>query len=107
MFCTDLPRDAGEMTAILGLTARQMQAANFCRAPGCRHCAHTGYHGRRGVFELLLAGQDMRRAISRSAGADTLRHLMEKKRQTSLRDQGRALVCEGVISLAEYQRVLG
>lgn len=96
-----------KIAAAWGLHAEQLAAANFCYATGCQHCAYTGYRGRRGVFELLSAEQGIRQAISQAADTDTLRQLMQQHSQTSLREQARLLVCQGTLSLAEYQRVFG
>jgi type IV pilus assembly protein PilB len=36
-----------------GITPQMMQNANFSRGRGCSHCNHTGYRGRKGIFEML------------------------------------------------------
>ena len=104
--CREPDTQGKKIAAALNLSVEQARSASFYCAVGCRHCAYTGYHGRQGVFELLLAEQAIRQAIAQSADADALRCLMERHSQASLRDQARSLVCQGIISLAEYQRVL-
>jgi type IV pilus assembly protein PilB len=36
-----------------GITPQQLQNANFMRGRGCSTCNHTGYRGRKGIFEML------------------------------------------------------
>src|SRR5262249_27470265 len=36
-----------------GLTPQQALQANFMRGRGCTYCHHTGYRGRKGIFEML------------------------------------------------------
>jgi type IV pilus assembly protein PilB len=36
-----------------GITPQQMQNANFMRGRGCSYCNHTGYRGRKAIFEML------------------------------------------------------
>src|SRR3954447_18987407 len=42
---------AAEITAA-GLTPQQAQQATFMRGRGCNHCNHTGYRGRKGIYEM-------------------------------------------------------
>jgi len=43
-----------------GITPEQLQTANFLRGRGCAHCNHTGYRGRKGIFEMLRMNASMR-----------------------------------------------
>src|SRR5436309_9549172 len=43
---------AAELKAA-GLSPAQVAAATFSRGRGCAHCNHTGYRGRKGIFEML------------------------------------------------------
>ena len=33
--------------------SEQSQAAQFCSGQGCSLCHHTGYRGRKGIFEMM------------------------------------------------------
>ena len=36
-----------------GYTPEQLKTANFIRGQGCNYCHHTGYRGRKGIFEMM------------------------------------------------------
>ena len=37
----------------LDVTPEQIETAKFMRGTGCAYCQHTGYRGRKAVFELM------------------------------------------------------
>ncbi|MBF0399267.1 MAG: GspE/PulE family protein [Magnetococcales bacterium] len=86
----------------LGIT--QAEAVLF--APGgCGKCAKTGYKGRTGVHELLVASPEMKKQIARGARADELRQLAMKEGMRTLLQDGVAKVFKGQCDLAQLFRV--
>ena len=47
---------------------------------GCVRCAHTGYKGRIGIYELMLISDAQRRLILEKASADDLRAVRARRR---------------------------
>jgi type IV pilus assembly protein PilB len=47
--------------------------AVFRRGKGCNHCQHTGFHGRKAVFELMVMNSVLREMTFRSEPAQNLR----------------------------------
>ena len=76
------------------------------RGRGCEECYHTGYHGRRGVFEILTVDGELRRKIARNAGYDELLGQARKNGLVTLGDNCRALVLRGEITAAEATRAM-
>ncbi len=76
-------------------------------AEGCSECLE-GYHGRTGLFELMIVDQDMSEAI-RSGHTDSrkLRELAISKGMITLLDDGIARVLDGQTSLSEVLRSIG
>ncbi len=74
---------------------------------GCPHCMHTGYIGRRGLYELLTASEELRDVILKQPSVQQLRRAAQNTVFSSLRDTGYQLVAEGHTSLDEIDRVLG
>jgi type IV pilus assembly protein PilB len=69
-----------------GLTPDQVANAAFMRGRGCNHCNHTGYRGRKGIFELMRMSGPLRemtfareptQAIRRQARLLGMRNLLE------------------------------
>ena len=44
----------------MGLTEDQISKAKFMKPVGCDHCHGTGYHGRIGIFEIMLMNNELR-----------------------------------------------
>lgn len=75
------------------------------RAVGCRHCRHTGYSGRLGLFELLVADDEVRRLASERASTHLVQQAAVKAGMANLRDNGWRKVCRGITTVDEVLRV--
>ena len=78
----------------------------FYRGEGCPECRHTGFHGRRAVFEILTVNDKLRRLISQGADYDALLKAAADTDFTSMRDNCRALVLSGETTAAEAARAI-
>lgn len=76
-------------------------------ARGCPRCLGTGHLGRRAVFELLSATDEMRSAILKNPSMDDIRKTLEDTPFVRLRDHGYQLVAEGVCAFEEIERAVG
>ncbi len=74
-------------------------------APGCAACGQTGYQGRTGIFELMVANDAIRAQIHNRASEADIRAAALKAGMTLMRDDGERLVREGVTSREELVRV--
>jgi general secretion pathway protein E/type IV pilus assembly protein PilB len=79
--------------------------ATIYRAAGCRHCRNTGYTGRVGLFELLVADDEIRRLASERAPTHVVQQAAIKRGMRSLRSDGWQKVCRGQTSVDEVLRV--
>jgi type II secretory ATPase GspE/PulE/Tfp pilus assembly ATPase PilB-like protein len=77
------------------------------KAGGCERCLDTGYHGRRAVFELLTANQQLRDVILNNPTIADIKDALGRTMFTTLGDNGYALVAEGVTAVNEIERVTG
>jgi type IV pilus assembly protein PilB len=71
---------------------------------GCSFCAHTGFLGRTGIFELLIMTDDIRNAIHKNASTDEIRKIAIKQGMNSLKRDGLLKVKTGVTTVAEIMR---
>jgi type IV pilus assembly protein PilB len=76
----------------------------FHRGNGCAFCAHTGFHGRIGVFEVLRISDALKRLLVRDAPPEALRAQAVAEGMTSLRAAGVAKIEEGLTTIAEVMR---
>jgi len=75
------------------------------RPVGCAECGHTGYKGRTGVYELMVADDKVKSLIHSRAAESQLFVAAEQAGLRSMREDGERLVAEGVTSAEEVMRV--
>jgi len=76
--------------------------------PGqCVRCAHTGYKGRTGLYEVMTMTDALRSLILEGASHHDLRAEASSNGMRTLREAGFAKVREGITSISEVLRVLG
>ncbi|MBH9552405.1 type II secretion system ATPase GspE [Inhella gelatinilytica] len=71
---------------------------------GCPECGHTGYKGRTGVYELMVADDQVRTLIHNQASESELWAAARAKGMHSMREDGERLVRAGITSLEEVMR---
>ena len=67
------------------------------RGKGCEACAHTGYYGRQGIFELLIVDEEIRKMILKNADSNQIR-------QTAREGQGMKTLLEDGIEKVKSGR---
>ena len=72
---------------------------------GCAECSNTGYKGRTGVYELMVADDKIRGLIHSRAAESQLFVAAEASGLQSMREDGERLVDEGITSPEEVMRV--
>jgi general secretion pathway protein E len=72
---------------------------------GCPECGMSGYKGRTGVYELMVADDEIRGLIHAQAAESKLFEVAQLSGMKTMRDDGDRLVAEGVTSLEEVLRV--
>lgn len=55
------------------ITEDQLATGEFIRGRGCNHCQHTGYRGRKAVFELMVMNSTLREMAFNSEPTQNLR----------------------------------
>jgi general secretion pathway protein E len=72
---------------------------------GCPECGMSGYKGRTGVYELMVADDEIRSLIHAQAAESKLFEIAQLNGMKTMREDGDRLVAEGVTSLEEVLRV--
>lgn len=75
------------------------------KGQGCRRCQGTGYHGRMGIFEMMVVTDDVRALILENASPRDLRQASAQQGMTSLRDDGFRHLRGGRTTVEEILRV--
>ena len=74
--------------------------------PICPSCSGLGYKGRIGIFEMLVVDDNIRQALAQQPSADVVQQLAIKAGMKTLREEGIALLAQGITSIPELQRAL-
>ncbi|RCX09489.1 GspE/PulE family protein [Extensimonas vulgaris] len=94
-------------SSLLGVLAQRLvrKYCSACHGQGCDACGHTGYAGRTGVFELLVADEAIRAQIHAQAPEAAIRASALAAGMTLMRDDGERLIAAGITSREEVLRV--
>jgi type II secretory ATPase GspE/PulE/Tfp pilus assembly ATPase PilB-like protein len=77
----------------------------FFQPHGCNDCNQTGYRGRVGIHELLVASDSIKRLVARKATADELRNAAIQDGMLTLLQDGIKKVLEGITDFEQVRRV--
>lgn len=78
---------------------------NWQRGKGCRRCGQTGYYGRIGLFELMVADEEMGRLIVKKAPVEEIRAYAIQTGMRPLLKDGLMKAKDGVTTVEEVLRV--
>ena len=94
-------------SSLLGVLAQRLvrKWCTHCHGAGCKLCGHTGYAGRTGVYELLVADEAIRAQIHNTASEADIRAAGILGGMTLMREDGERLVRSGVTAREELVRV--
>lgn len=87
------------------LTPEQLSIANFRRGKGCKNCQHTGYRGRKAVFELMMMNATLRDMAFRSEPAQNIRRQARLFGMRTLVEDAVDKAVEGITTLAEAYKL--
>jgi len=88
----------------LSLRPEDVAGRTFFFGKGCDYCNHTGYKGRRGLFETMVLDDDLREMIMKHASTAVLRKESRKRGMRSLRESGLLTLYDGVTTIEEVVR---
>jgi len=92
-----------EELAKLGVKAGMQPT--FYRPVGCAECMRTGYHGRTGIYEILLMDDEIRQMILSKVDSGRIKNRAIEKGMRTLRDDGARKVVDGITTMEEILRV--
>ena len=91
-----------EVLESLGLP--QDQKINLVKGEGCQDCRLTGYAGRMGIYEILIANEDLRNLIVTKASSRDLRAIAAKNGFIGIREEGLKAALNGWTTPEEILR---
>lgn len=85
----------------LGLSAYDIGDKTFYFGKGCAECNHTGYKGRKGLFELLKISDPIRTLVNEKAPGVVIRQKAIELGMSTLRADGLRCIFEGLTTIEE------
>ena len=94
-------------SSVVGVIAQRLVRVfcKDCKGKGCKVCLNTGYKGRRGIYELMVPDEQIRKLIANKAALDEIRQAVLKTGMKTMREDGLEKVEKGLTSREEVLRV--
>ena len=89
---------------MLNLDPADLGGKEFFYGRGCSSCHDTGYHGRRGIFELLTITDPVRELIDQSAATMVIRQKAVEGGMKTIREDGLRGIYDGDTTVEEVLR---
>jgi type IV pilus assembly protein PilB len=99
--CKEPDQPGGHEIKQANITPQQLKNATFMRGRGCSHCNHTGYRGRKGIFEMLRMTNAMREMTFKREPTQTLRRHARLGGMRQLLEDGIEKALKGITTLEE------
>lgn len=97
--------EESELRAV-GLSKERLDGQPLYRPEGCSRCDRTGFHGRKGVFELLEMDSSLREQVFQGAPANVIRERAQASgKMTTLLEDGVRKVISGMTTIPEILRI--
>ena len=76
------------------------------RGAGCDNCYHTGYRGRKAIYEILCVSHEIRKMIVNADSDDTIKQQAIAEGMKTLRKDGIEHILSGTTTLEELRRLV-
>ncbi len=96
-----------EQLSEMGFETDAMKDFTFYKGKGCKNCNNTGYHGRIGIYELLVMNETLRDMTYQMAATEEIRSAAKANGMTSLKEDGLIKARDGKTTLDEIFRTTG
>jgi len=103
--CPHCRKESAIDKRVLKKLSLDTKITNYTRGTGCPKCLDSGYRGRKGIYELMVIDEEMRKIILERRSADTLRNRAKRMGMKTLREMGIEKVKEGLTTPEEVLRV--
>jgi type IV pilus assembly protein PilB len=90
-----------ELLRQMGLSPHEIGDKNFYYGTGCDACNHTGYKGRKGIYELLEITDPIREMINQRAPSIVIKQKAVELGMVTLREDGLRSIYDGETTIEE------
>jgi type IV pilus assembly protein PilB len=97
-----IPTD--EQLMELNLRRADIEGRTLFRGRGCDNCNHSGYRGRKAIFEIMQMDDQLREMVMQEASTTVLRAECRRRGMRTLRESGLLAIFEGQTTIDEVVR---
>jgi type IV pilus assembly protein PilB len=90
---------------LCGLTEQELEGKTIYKSAGCNACNHTGYRGRRGIFEYMEMNTELRELAFARSAVNKLRVAANATGMRNLLGDGKLKILDGETTLEEIARI--
>ena len=90
---------------LCGLTKQDLEGQTIYEAVGCSSCGNNGYHGRKGIYELMPMNTELRDLAFNRAPLNQIRAAAGNSGMRNLLADGRLKVLDGETTIDEVARI--
>ena len=90
-----------ELIDMLEVELLEIADKEFYYGEGCDHCSQVGYHGRIGLFEMIMVSDALRELINQRSPALAIKQKALEQGMRSLRDDGLRSIFDGQSTIEE------
>jgi general secretion pathway protein E/type IV pilus assembly protein PilB len=105
VLCPACKRQSTGLETVSSLAAQHSDVPVFYEPVGCPHCRHTGFHGRRAIFEMLPVNDELRRVMLKTNSVEEIRQVASRHGWQPLSEDGWRVIREGDTTIDEVMRV--
>ena len=90
---------------LVGIEPRDLESKTIYKAIGCPACGHTGYRGRRAIFEMMLMNSEIRELAFKRASTTHIRRAAIAGGMSPLVNDGKIKILKGLTTPEEIARL--
>jgi type IV pilus assembly protein PilB len=103
--CKEPYTPSPEEVDVFNITPDEVSEGEWVRGKGCNNCKHTGYKGRRAVFELMTMNSTLREMAFNSEPAQNIRRQARLLGMKTLVEDAKDKAYQGMTTLAEVYKL--
>ncbi len=103
--CREPYQPSPEEVDVFNITPEEVSEGQWVRGKGCNNCKHTGYKGRRAVFELMTMNSTLREMAFNSEPAQNIRRQARLLGMKTLVEDAKDKAYQGLTTLAEVYKL--
>jgi type IV pilus assembly protein PilB len=97
------PKPDNKFLKLLGFKPEETNKTYY-KGKGCNRCQNTGYHGRLGIFEMMLLNSEIRELAFNRAPTNQIRRVAIASGMRTLLEDGRSKILDGTTTVEEVVR---